>query len=276
MQIIRYEEVPQHKGKDLRRYYLPSREPFEVIETVIPPNFSQEPHAHKVIREATLVLEGKVIVAEIINGMITERVLYKGDFVVFDPQSCHMMRNPSPDTHARTLTFKFLGVDKDTKLFATDKVKNCTGPIKNHNHESIVNINTKYASYIAVYNNLDKLLWQVPAFLIGVSVLSFGLLGTFMNNPKIKISLLGYEITYGFAFLLLAILYALGVFSMWRIRSHHTLMGRELAKLEGSGYFHERNRIVKKKYLSAPHWFMWTFLALAILSFVIGIYDILS
>lgn len=122
MQIIRYKDAPQHKGKDLRRYYLPSRDPFEAIETVIPPRFSQELHAHKIVREATLILKGEVVVAEIINGVRIKRVLGAGDFVVFDPQSCHMMGNSS-DTSAHTLTFKFLGTDKDTKLFATDKFK---------------------------------------------------------------------------------------------------------------------------------------------------------
>ena len=273
MQIVRYKDAPQYNGKDLRRCYLSSRDPFEVIETVMSPCSFQEPHAHKVVRESTLVLEGKVVVAEIIDGTRIKQVLEAGDFVIFDPQSCHVMDNPW-GAPARTLTFKFLGVGKDTRLFAADKFKNCTDFIKSH--ESIVEQNTKYASYIEVYNNLDKLLWQVPAFLIAVSALSFGLLGTFMNNPAIKISPLSHGDTYGSTFLFLCALYCLGVFSIWRIRLHHTLMGKELAKIEDSGYFHERNRIVKKSYLSAPCWFMWTFSALALLSFAIGIYNILS
>ncbi|MEA2075625.1 MAG: cupin domain-containing protein [Euryarchaeota archaeon] len=134
MQIIkRTEAIERTKsfpgGEELRRYYLPSQNPLEIIETLIPSGVSQTPHAHKLVREAMLVLEGKVIVAEIVSGVRKEYELNAGDFAVFNPGSCHMMSNQS-NTSARTLTFKFLGVKKNSKLFATDKIEECTGLIK--------------------------------------------------------------------------------------------------------------------------------------------------
>ena len=134
MQIIKRNEAIERTksfitGEEFRRYYLPSRDPLEIIETIIPPGVSQTPHAHELVREAMLVLEGKVIVAEILSGVRKEYELNAGDFAVFDPGSCHMMSNPS-NASAHTLTFKFLGVKKNSKLFATDKIENCTDTTK--------------------------------------------------------------------------------------------------------------------------------------------------
>lgn len=141
MKIIRKKEAVHHtarlaKGAEGRRYYLPPRDPLEVIETVMPPGLSQPPHAHRCIREATLVLEGRVIVAEILNGIRNEQQLSVGDMVVFNPRSCHCMENRSRN-RARTLTFKFVGEEKDANLFRGDKFENCTGPLeKNPNGPS--------------------------------------------------------------------------------------------------------------------------------------------
>jgi len=129
MNIIRYKDAPLRKEKDFRRYYLPPQDPLEIIETIIPSGVSQTLHIHKLVREAMLVLEGTVIVAEIVSGVRKEYELNAGDFAVFNPGSCHMMSNQS-NASARTLTFKFLGVKKNSKLFATDKIEECTGLIK--------------------------------------------------------------------------------------------------------------------------------------------------
>lgn len=276
MQIIRCKEAIERKkssptGEDFRRYYLPSNDPLEIIETVIPPGVSQPPHAHEIVREATLVLEGKVILAEIVGGVRTESELEAGDFAVFDPRSCHTMENHS-EVQAHTLTFKFLGEEKNAELFVTDKLENCTDPVKLKTTEVH---DPRYAPYVEVYNNLDKLLWQLPAFLVAVSVFGFGLFGHLITNPQTVIPPFTHNDTVGAIFLLLGMLYLLGVYSMWRIRKHHTLMGKELAELEPAGYFHKRKHIVEKWWPpSAPHMFMLIFLIVALLLFALGISNI--
>jgi len=277
MQIIRRKEAPERKktfptGEDIRHYYCPSHDPFEVIETTLPPGVSQTPHAHEIVREATLVLEGKVTVAEIVGNLKTEYELEAGDFAVFDPGSCHTMENRSK-TQAHTLTFKFLGNEKDIQLFAKDKIENCEDPVK---PKSIEPCDPRYSPYVDVYNNLDNLLWQVPAFLAAVSALGFGLLGNSISDPRTAIAPFTHNVTVGIFFLLWGFLYFLGVYAMWRIRLHHTLMGNELAKLESDGYFQKRCSTVAKRWPpSAPHLFIFTFSILAVLLFMIGIYNIL-
>lgn len=196
------------------------------------------------VREVTLVLEGKVNVAEIVDGMRTEFELEEGDFAVFDPCSCHTMENRS-NAQARTLTFKFLGREKDIELFATDKLKNCKGPVK---LKTINDCDPRYGPYINLYNNLDKLQWQVPGFLIAVSAIVFGFTYNFNFNTKQEalIPPFTHYSTVGFIFVLGGILYILGVYTMKRIRMHHCILGEELEKLELSGYFHRRNEIRKK------------------------------
>lgn len=266
MHIIRYgaAKIKQFPNGEFRRYYCPSRDPLEIIETIMQPRDSQSPHAHEMVREATLVLEGKIIVAEIVGGERKEEYeLQAGDFVVFDPRSCHTMENRS-DTQAHTLTFKFLGEQKDEKLFFTDKLVNCTDPAK------LKTINThdpRYAPYVKIYNNLDKLLWQVPAFLVAVSALGFGLLGNFITKSETVIPpLTSHDVSVGLVFVLMGVLYLVGVFSMSRIRKHHTLMGNKLKNLEPiDGYFHEREAIVEKE------WYKSATLAIRVLFFILGL-----
>ena len=47
--------------KEIRKYYLPNKN-FELIVTEIPPGHIQSYHSHHILYEATLVLEGKILV----------------------------------------------------------------------------------------------------------------------------------------------------------------------------------------------------------------------
>ena len=276
MQVIRRQEAIERKkqfpsGEDSRRYYLPPRDPFEAIETSMPPGVRQNPHAHEILREATLVMEGTVVVGEIVNGLPTEVELYPGDFVIFDPQSCHIMENRSKNP-ARTLTFKFLGESKDAELFATDKIEHCTSPVKPKKTERN---DSRFDSYVKLYNNIDNLIWQIPAFLATVSAIGFAFLGNFFANPSAALMPLSHNESVGAILILWSLFYFVGVYSIWRIRVHHTIAGNELAKLESDGYFKQREITIKKLWpLPAPYVFMLTFSALAIVLLAFGIYNL--
>ena len=131
-------------------------------------------------------------------------------------------------------------------------------------------VDFRFGPYVTIYNNLDILLWSIPPLLLGTTVLGFALFGDKLTDPDISLTLLTHNRSIGVALVILGLLYGLGALSIWRIRRHHTLMGTELKKLEPTGYFHKRAKIVKCKWLSAPHAFITVFTAIAIISLIYG------
>lgn len=155
MHLIRRADTPYIKNNtEDRRYYLPDRDPLEVIETEMRAGGCQEAHSHEVIREAMLVLEGLVCVEEMVADITSRHTLAAGDFVVFDRGVPHRIANAA-NTVARTLHFKFIGDVKDRVLFATDK--NSLGP----NEKGTPTIPDIYTQD---YRHFDNLIWQVPAW----------------------------------------------------------------------------------------------------------------
>lgn len=250
MRVIRQQElIPQEKksssGEDIRRYYLPNETPFEVIETALGPRSTQPPHAHNRVREATLVIQGSVVVGEIRQDRKEETQLSPGDFAVFDRGSCHFIENRTDDL-VRFLHFKFLGEGKDDELFRSDKLEHCDGPVTGH-AETSVSDEGLIKSYVDTYNNIDKILWQMPALLLAVTALAFGLLKDIFVNAQATIAPLSRQQTLGWFCIAVAFMYVIGVYSIWRLRRHHNMMGEEIKKLEPrDGYFHKREKIAKK------------------------------
>ena len=165
---------------EIRRYYLPDRDPLEVIETWMSPNASQEAHSHQVVREAMLVLEGKVFVEEveeIVSDQFNRQTLNSGDFVVFDRGIFHRIANNSC-VRARILHFKFLGERKDRTLFVEDK-----------NDASYWQKLTasEFEIYTQDYRHFDSMMWQVPAW--ASAIFSFSITIAFLllaNSAEIE------------------------------------------------------------------------------------------
>jgi len=132
-------------------------------------------------------------------------------------------------------------------------------------------IDKRFDAYMSLYNNLDTLLWRIPTQLIGITVISIGLFGEKLAKPDCSFLFLTHIQSLGVASLIIGLLYALGAFSMWRIRYHHDICGNELKKMEPSGYFHPRAQMIKRKWLSAPHLFIRIFTLLAIILIFIGL-----
>ena len=178
MHLIRAADAPlAKKESEVRRYYLPDRDPLEVIETRMNPNTSQEAHSHRVVREAMLVLEGKVFVEEIVSGESNHQTLDAGDFVVFDRGVSHRISN-NEGVQARTLHFKFLGEGKDRALFIEDKSETSTGPTLTTSLSEI---------YTQDYRHSDNLIWQVPAWASAFFSISItGAVLALANSVKIE------------------------------------------------------------------------------------------
>ena len=176
MHLIRIGDAPIVK-EDLekRRYYLPDRDPLEVIETQMGAHASQGAHSHNIVREAMLVLEGTIGVEEMVADVTTAQTLNAGDFVVFDRGVAHRMENRSDQT-ARTLHFKFLGEGKDRALFAEDKVisGNSVSP------PAVVP-----EIYTQDYRHFDNLIWQVPAWASAIFSLAITTSALVLANAKL-------------------------------------------------------------------------------------------
>jgi quercetin dioxygenase-like cupin family protein len=166
MHLIRKNDAPfVETAAEARRYYLPDRDPLEVIETQMAAHAKQNAHSHEAIREAMLVLEGDVRVEEIISGKSFCQSLDPGDFVVFDRGVSHRMENNS-DIPARILHFKFVGDWKDRALFISDKIEAGTNLTP---ASSIPDI------YTQDYRHFDNLIWQVPAWASAIFALALTL-----------------------------------------------------------------------------------------------------
>jgi len=181
MHLIRKSDAPLvEKGTEVRRYYLPDRDPIEVIETRMKPNTSQEAHSHQIVREAMLVLEGKVFVEEIISGRSTHQTLTSGDFVVFDRGVSHRIANKE-NSHARFLHIKYLGEGKDRALFIDDKSNTSTGQAFTATAPEI---------YTQDYRHFDSIIWQVPVWTSAVFSFSVTAAVLFLvNSSKIEESI---------------------------------------------------------------------------------------
>lgn len=268
MHMIRKVDAPfVKKDAEERRYYLPDRDPLEVIETLMQPNASQSPHSHEVIREAMLVLEGEVFVAEIISGKTLGQTLGAGDFVVFEPKTLHFMENKS-ESSARTFHFKFLGEGKNRTLFMNDK----TDATSKYTLTETPDIETRYSSYVETHSTLDKIIWQVPAFLVAVSALGFGLLGALLPNNTAAIPPFSHQQTLGMFLCFWGAMYLIGCYVMDRLRHHHALVGKAIAALDSNGYFKEREKSVERRWpMSATSIVKSSFIALGVCFFAWGI-----
>lgn len=175
MHLIRIGDAPIVKGDlENRRYYLPDRDPLEVIETQMGAHASQVAHSHNIVREAMLVLEGTICVEETVADVTSAQTLNAGDFVVFNRGVPHRMENHS-DQLARTLHFKFLGEGKDRALFAEDKVISGT---------SVAPPAVVPDIYTQDYRHFDNLIWQVPAWASAIFSLAITASALVLANAK--------------------------------------------------------------------------------------------
>lgn len=116
--------------------------------------------------------------------------------------------------------------------------------------------NEKFASYVSVYNNLDNLIWRLPGVLSASVAVFLLLLTAILRSENATLP----PPMWSLIFVLFSLLFGLGAYSILRLRQHHTLLGRELTRLEDHGYFHKRGTTLGFYGLpSAPHLFVIVF-----------------
>lgn len=139
-------------------------------------------------------------------------------------------------------------------------------------HQAHVPVADRYAAYMTLYNNLDTILWQVPTYMLGLLVAGGALFG------KELASIINTNVTFGAATLpgsvlfallstLVSLVFVVGVYTIHRLRYHHSLVGKQLFELEQgtkSSYFTIRQTSANPRMGSAPRWFQILFGIVAI------------
>jgi hypothetical protein len=135
-----------------------------------------------------------------------------------------------------------------------------------------VSVDARYRAYMNLYKNFDTIIWGNSRNFIAITVIGMGLIGTASSNEKIMLSpYFDHAQTIGLGVALVGLLFFLSVLVMARTRAHHTMLGHELEKLEGEGYFASRARSVANPWRSAPHWHIAVFSTLSIAALAIGV-----
>lgn len=127
---------------------------------------------------------------------------------------------------------------------------------------------TKYASYIAVYCNIDTILWKNMSTVAAVTALLFAVVGVLVANPVVSFGPFDHRKTLAVFLAMIGVFYLGAWWNFKRMRFHHTCMGDEIRKLEHDGYFHFRGKESKNTWFEDADWIMRGVLTLAVLSFL--------
>lgn len=254
------------------RFRLVSSDGSAYIKTVASPVGGwQNSHYHENIYETYIVQSGWMAFASLRDECLIIEKYNQGDVVTTkcnEPHNVYLPANAVIHTvkHGFSKVRDWLPVpdlDRQTKnLTEKDLLARCQSQIV------LEPLDSRFGSYIDVYNNLDTLIWQVPGFFVGGSAIFFGFVASSFQSGSTKLP----TIVWGLLFLFVSALFIVGAYSMSRLRVHHTRMGLELNKMEASGYFHTRLKTVRKWWPpAAPHVFIGFFTILGCFCGIISI-----
>lgn len=101
-----------------------------------------------------------------------------------------------------------------------------------------------FSDYVEIFNNLDNILWKMPAFFATLSTAVIGII-SLMNTKTQLIS----TSVLGVLFFIIGIIFVVGSYTMYRIMIQHIRIIFELAKMEyastkNKGYFYKRKESI--------------------------------
>jgi hypothetical protein len=209
----------------------------------------QVAHVHPFLQEIYIVEKGWMALAERCGNSIRLAVYRASEVVIIHPQIphniylpakavIHTVKNGAKEPHdwkadpELTAKTQFLNEENIFSISARDKPEE-------------VSADQRFSSYMALYNNLDNLIWRIPGFLATGAAVVVGFVGSALS--KGNASAIPPLIISGL-FFIIGLLFFLGALSMARIRKHHTQAGEWLASMESNGYFHDRRVTVKRKW----------------------------
>ena len=97
-----------------------------------------------------------------------------------------------------------------------------------------LSVNQKYDSYMQLHSNLDSLIWNHQATLLGITVLGLGAIGV-VREKELSLGPLDTDDTLGGVLFILGLLYSLTIFTQWRMAYWQESVERELRKMEADG-----------------------------------------
>lgn len=228
----------------------------------------QNAHYHTALRETYVVEKGWMAYATDDEDTLSVSVLWPHELVTTQPRQPHNVYLPAGAVihtikHGATSSKDWTPHDPLTAKCATLAEKQIhqlavsgSGPTPSETH---------FDAYVELYNNLDRLLWGIPSLLAVAATVLIGFSGNLLGRqppPDVP------PVVFAMVCALIGSLFAIGAYSIWRIRRHHTLAGSELAKMERAGYFVTRQRNTTSKWPpSAPSIICWTYGVLASIAF---------
>lgn len=130
----------------------------------------------------------------------------------------------------------------------------------------------KFTAYAEIYKNLDAIMWQNIATLLGITVFGLNIVAT-LAKDKIALMDMSANSTIGLVLLTMAALYVVTILTMSRFHFHHLRMDGELSNLEIHGYFAARKRN-RRWWVSAPAWNMGVFSLIAAICTLGGLIEL--
>jgi hypothetical protein len=230
----------------------------------------QEAHSHEQLQETYIVEKGWMALAEQTNGNLRVSVYWPNQVVTTKPNIPHNAYLPAC---AVIHTVKHgSGKEKDwegqPELSAKTKSMSEKEILAQATKEQTPLDEKRLAPYIALYNNLDTLLWRIPAFLAVGTTVWIGFIGTVSSRTELsKIP----PFIWASMLVLVGLIFFIGDYSMARIREHHTIAGNFLARIDSDpdGYFSRRLLTVQRAWPPpAPLVIRSTFKALGIVFLV--------
>ncbi|MGB9180124.1 MAG: hypothetical protein WCB68_12830 [Pyrinomonadaceae bacterium] len=237
----------------------------------------QEAHSHASLRETYIIEKGWMALAERQGNILKISIYWPGDLITTKPTIAHNVYLPA---NAVIHTVKH-GVhapdDRKDEPELTAETKSITEKdvllrgVRNKTDD--LAIDRRFDAYVALYNNLDNLIWQIPGFLSAGAAILIGFAGSALSNGS------GAAISPALVaglFFFVGLLFFLSAFSMARIREHHTIAGEWLAMMESDGYFHVRSLTVKRKWpASATLMFRLVYYVLCVLFLALAVIAVL-
>jgi hypothetical protein len=208
----------------------------------------QKAHYHSALRETYIVELGWMAIAEEVEGDIAITIYRQNDVITTRPKIVHNVYLPS-DAVIHTVKQGSTG-KRDWHENPEFSVRTAMLSEKEILLMGISKVNTsatdrRFEAYIALYNNLDNLIWRIPGFLATGAAILIGFAGSVLSKDKLpKLP----PVLVASLFFLVGLLFFLSAYSMIRIREHHTMAGEELARMEPEGYFHHRRMTVKRRW----------------------------
>ena len=152
----------------------------------------QNSHYHKFLKETYIVQAGWMAIAKLINGKVCINLYRPGDVVTIEPFVIHNVYLAAKSI-IHTVKQGVSGNDDWAPCGDMDKItRNLTEDdilvmVKNSNTEKS-NIDPRFESYVAIYNNLDSLLWRIPSLFIGGAAILLGFIANIISKPHTFLS----------------------------------------------------------------------------------------